>query len=410
MNGISEMFPAFGSPRSPLQGALDGFGWTRIAGEDGRFELWSAPDMPHTGVLVPLDPEREDYQVHYERAVRTLEGLLGVETVRRRLAQQLVESERQLAPTSWKRETSSPPGTIALPDGEVLHATIARQLGAAARAAVEPMPKLGRSNIFAGRDYLENSLLAPSGAGSYVVTVLVPLHRRIYLTAPEEPQPDKPARPRRSIDATKVLQTFDIALDAVTTALDAKKVQDAVEAMKLEVPQGVSQELVESLAHFVQGLEAAVVVPRQIWMPGATAKEYSFEPKDTIALMEAAEALGSEPEPTSTSLTGVITQLRHERNTPDYTVHVFTTSRGPVGRVRVNLTEDDYQRAVEAHRNDSLVRISGTLAKDGKFWWIQEVQQFHVLGEAEQKMEEAPLRSPGVKASPWTPLDFESPF
>lgn len=272
------------------------------------------------------------------------------------------------------------------------------------------MLQLGRSNTFVGRDFLDNTLLAPSGVGSYVVTALTPLHGRIYLTAPEESNPDKPPRERKSIDAGRVLQTLDHALQAVSVGLAQKTPEDSVQSMKSAVSVGVSQELVSGLAEFVSGHEAAVVVPSQLWTPGGAPREYTFEPKHTLVLLEAAAALAEETVSTQTTVTGVIAALRHEPNNPERTVQVFTTSPGPVRRVRVSLSEDDYKRAAEAHAEGEVVRISGLLTKVRKFWWLLDPTIFHVLTVAEEEAEESGLLAVHQRqSSPWTPFDFDNP-
>ncbi|MGC4152419.1 MAG: hypothetical protein QM628_04990 [Propionicimonas sp.] len=61
------------------------------------------------------------------------------------------------------------------------------------------------------------------------------------------------------------------------------------------------------------------------------------------------------------------------------TVQVFTTSRGPVRRVRLQLSEEDYEAAVDAHKVGALVRVTGQLTKPTKYRTINSPETFDAL-------------------------------
>lgn len=87
-----------------------------------------------------------------------------------------------------------------------------------------------------------------------------------------------------------------------------------------------------------------------------------------------------ESESTFATLTGIITKLKHEQGAGAYTARLVSTSSGPVRRVTLYLSEEDYLlQAVDAHRDDALVRVRGQLAREGKFWTVSDPADFDIL-------------------------------
>jgi hypothetical protein len=366
---------------------LIGAGWGLDELVPNRLEYWvprglngASEDSPSdAAIVVPLDETKSDYERLYARAFDVLRRHMGIAAFERLALEIDLASSKDLVKTSWKREVATEPGSIPWPEGRALFDAITRQLVAVAKAAVSPQAQLGRSNTYFAQDFLAATILAPSGAGSYVVNALTPVHRHIYTSPPQDALAGRPMRERQSMEAVSVLATFDGALSVIARALEESNNQDQVLAMTTAPGRGVSHELLSALADFTAGHEAAVEVPRQAWTGATRPHEIAFKPADTRVLQEAATALSRSAEATLATVTGVVTKMEHEPESEDRVVRIFTTSRGPVRRVTVRLSEDDYDAALSAHRDDSLVRVRGQLAKLGRFWTIEGPQQFEVL-------------------------------
>lgn len=376
---------------SKLQTMLIRAGWERVQRVAGAFEIWgfrtSEARLGGGTVVVPLDPTKEDYSTLYERAEGDLRRYLDPSSYLRLEALLNLEQQRDLVSTAYKRSAATTPGTIPWLAGESMHASIAGMLAASAKSTVDARAQFGRSNSYVANDFLENTILAPSGVGSYVVTALTPIHQPIFTAPPSAVVVGQKVRERHSVEAIAVVRTLDTALTEVKSALGLREVRDSVAAMTSAVRRGVSYELVTALAGFIAGTDAAIVIPRHVWLADATAHEHVFEPPDVPVLHEAARVLAATAEPTYATLTGLVTLMKHEPESDDRAVHLFTTSRGPVRRVRLRLDEDTYLKALEAHRSDALVRVTGKLAKPGKFWQIEFPEGFDVLTAAEADAE-----------------------
>jgi hypothetical protein len=376
--------------RTRLQALLVSAGWILDESEPGRFEVWTPEGeavRKDVGVVVPLDEAKGDYQRLHDRAVETLRRQIGSAAYERLATEIDAERSKDLVRTSWKREAPTAPGSIPWPQGREVFDAITRQLMAAAKAAISPMPQLGRSNAYVAQDFLAATILAPSGAGSYIVNALTPVHRHIYTSPPAEPQPDRKPRQRQSIEAVNVLATLDSALSAIESALGERDEEDQVRAMIASPGRGVSHELLSALADFAAGHEAAVITPRHAWTASLRPREVAFKPRDTPVMQRAASALAGTASSTLATITGVVTKMEHEPESEHRVVRIFTTSRGPVRRVSVHLDESDYDLAISAHREDTLVRVRGELAKVGKYWKIEDPQAFRVLDAAEEDAE-----------------------
>jgi hypothetical protein len=382
-NERPSQLPGFELGTSPrLQALLVGAGWALEQRIPERLEYWSpsgSDASPESGIVVPLDESRGDYDRLYQQALAALRRFVGPPAFERLAVQIDTELSQDLVRTSWRREADTEPGTIPWQQGRELFEAITKQLVAAAKAAVEPQALLGRANAFVAQDFLSTTILAPSGTGSYVVNALTPVHRHIYLSAPVEPKPGRVPKERQSIEAIRVLATLDAALSAVSRGLEETEERDQVEAIVASTSRGVSRELLEAVAEFSSGRESAVILPRQAWSADARPHEVAFEPKHTKVLQAAAAALTPTTAPTTATVTGVVTKLEHEPESDRWAVRLFTTSQGPVRRVTLWLDEGDYDRAIAAHSNDSLVRVRGRLAKEKKYWTITDPDAFVVL-------------------------------
>lgn len=373
---------------SHLQLLLMRAGWERRSGHTGLDEIWtpiSSGTHSNEAILVPLDSTKADFKLLTERAYDALRRYIRQGDLERLESQLQQETSYDLVPTSWKKESGPTPGSIQWIEGQSMHALAARQMIAAAKSTVEPRAYLGRANAYLAQDFISRAILAPSGMGSYVVTALTPVHERLFMSPPPDPKPGKqPERP--SIEAIAVVRTLDSALSAVIDALDQRNLEDSVVDIAASVKRGVSYELVSALAEFVGGSHAAVTIPRHAWSRQAHAHEHVFNPRDTEVLAEAAKRLDAAAEPTEAFVTGVVTLMEHEPNSDERTVRIFTTSRGPVRRVRLQLSEEDYRDALEAHKEGSLVRVVGTLKKVGKFWHM-DARRFEALSADESEAE-----------------------
>ena len=366
--------------RDPLRWLLLRVGWVEHSQVPGRYALWKPAGQRESsdlGVVVPLDSERGDYTELYERAIRELSRYVGDARFGMLSDELATEADLDLALTTWSRGSETVPGTIRWLDGQQVHMAITQQLTAAAKSAVAPARRLGRSGEYFAREFMAATLLAPSGIGSYVVNAMTPIHRTLPTSAAaiDNVQPLDGG----AIEAVAVLRRLDQALTAIEAGLSERDEGAAVGMLSEQARRGVSYELVTGLVGFMAGRESAITVPRDVWIADAVPKEFAFDPPHVHVLVRLAEVLKGEDESTRATLTGIVTKLEHEPGSTDYTVRVFTTSRGPVRRVTLHVTEQDYARCLAAHQESALVRVDGRLFKDGRFWTINEPEGLDIL-------------------------------
>lgn len=256
-----------------------------------RLEYWSpsgSDASPESGIVVPLDESRGDYDRLYQQALAALRRFVGPPAFERLAVQIDTELSQDLVRTSWRREADTEPGTIPWQQGRELFEAITKQLVAAAKAAVETAGALGSSECLRCPGFLVHDHPAPSGTGSYVVNALTPVHRHIYLSAPVEPKPGESAKGAAIDRSNKGACHLDAALSAVSRGLEETEERDQVEAIVASTSRGVSRELLEAVAEFSSGRESAVILPRQAWSADARPHEVAFEPKHTKVLQAAA--------------------------------------------------------------------------------------------------------------------------
>lgn len=361
---------------TPLETALLRLGWTPADYHEGSWRTWNS--MGEASVIIPLDESRADFPRLMRMAMSTLSRVVSPEALERAISEAANLASLEKVPALWRKESPTVPGTIPWLIGQRLHENVGHQIAALVKSTVEPKSVLGRGAIYASNYYLERTLLAPSGVGSYVLTALMPTSGPIFLK--EQPkQTGKKPKARPSIESSDVIRTFDTAMAVVREAISAGDKEEAVKLLKDSASAGVSAELLSSLSEFASETAGQIQVPSHVWRTSSTPTEYVLEPSHVPVLQQAANEL-IEQEPTPATVSGVVSAVKKDPEDAKGLATILTTSLGPVRRVRARFEPEVYDRIVEAHRKKSLVRLLGDLSKDGRYWEITPTS-LEVFGE-----------------------------
>lgn len=277
---------------------------------------------------------------------------------------------------------ADPPGTAPLPEAsEALRAAHAA-LGASATSLEDPRPVQPSRRPPRTTDLLHDVLAGPTAAGSYVMSMWVPVPTPLV---PDEDDvlfnlPDRPfAR-----EATT--RFHDAALAARAASEEYLRLNGAVDPFLDRIPDGLSANLCEALAAISGGREQPFEL-RFVWALdrplAGRASPITFEAQHTAALSEAARELRSLQPEDDVEVRGVVVRLHREARagSGEITISGIVVDNGfeRRRRVTVELSEPDYEAAIRAHDQYDDVSVTGSLIIRGTRARLTRASMFTVL-------------------------------
>lgn len=266
-------------------------------------------------------------------------------------------------------------GSIRFAKGLDLHEEVKRAVVAAANAAASDRPRKawkGRRPDSVGQ-YLERLRLGQTENASFSLTVLSP-----YSFDPEgqEQLLDDQAFGRR------VTLKFGSALMAIEAALADAVAGDAVPGFEKNIAAGVSADMCLALANLADS-ESGVQVALS-WSPAKPADgpvSLSLTPQDSAVLREVARSLAQEePEPEFV-LEGLVEEIKEkpERFNGSVVIEAKLPQQTGVRKIRVHFAERDRNLVYDAARSKRWVRVTGSLAREGKLLKLDQPHDFSIV-------------------------------
>jgi hypothetical protein len=208
-------------------------------------------------------------------------------------------------------------------------------------------------------------------AGSFIITALTPARQKF--SANRYPEGTRFVNPRayESYSGEQILNTFERALLAVRECLNEYQRSPRIDPFLEAVTEGVSYEFTRALRDLAEGSDAAVEVAR-LSRSGEqeVPKEYIFEPIDVPVLDRASNELAVNPEPQQVELIGEVTLLSRSVESGDRVIRLNVEDGADIRKARIRLSAEQYEIALEAHRQEASLRLHGTLEKEGRLFWL----------------------------------------
>ncbi|MEJ7634431.1 hypothetical protein [Aeromicrobium sp.] len=362
------------------------FAWARVAARDGLYEVWRPEDDPTDDleVVVPLDPNRGDFGALLQRAKSQVLRTYG-ESARQADELFILRSRASLDSTQWLKETPFDAGLIGWEEGERLYGAARATLVAAAKAAREPRKYHGNASAFVAKNFLEQSLMGQTEIGSFVVTAHTPAGRRFHLTKKSEDAALSKPRDTETRSGRDIIDVFERALEAVRGGLDEYRKAPRIEVFEELVDEGVSYELTKALAELSSNGDAGVEIVRHAFdgSPEIPPKTFHLTSEESQVLGHVATVFAEDPEPREVTLLGEVTFLSHSSDDPAHVIRLLVEDGADARMARVRLSADEYQQALEAHRRDARIRISGSLEREGNINWLYNARDLRVVPHTE---------------------------
>ncbi|SBS78263.1 conserved hypothetical protein [uncultured Mycobacterium sp.] len=356
-------------PRSISQ-ILESLGWAAIAESQGLpYQRWTNR-VSSEQLLVPTDTTKADYDALLARVYRTLADEHGraFEEVRRLT---MLQARAHLDAIRWIKDTPLESGIIAWDVGEEMFQVARSSLAAAAKATRETRRYFGNSSAYIAKRFLADTLMGQTEVGSFIVTAYTPSDRRFFFSkSSEETAPSKMIDPESKTGAD-IIDKLDEIVTAVRGKLDEFKHTPNAEAFDEIVPVGFSYEMANALSLLARGGDGGIRIARTgAGTSRPVDREIAFDAVEAPVLDKVAVRFAATREPEVANLVGEVTLLDHISSSGDRTIRLHVSNHPGVRTVRVRLSADQYDDAIEAHRDEKSLKVTGTIEREGRYNWV----------------------------------------
>lgn len=347
---------------------LAAHGW-RLAESVGSASTWRrSVDDHEVELLLPERRELRDYPV------RIAELVTSVAAIERRSRDDVLHALRfPLIDVQYGRtQPETPPGSTTLRDGyHAIRGVRDLFLAAASTAFLRyRQPVLPRTKPPEAMAFLERARLGQTGKGSYVISVETPVI---------DPTGDSPGT--RDV----LLHLYGAVRSARDAASESLNGAGPV-AFERQVSEGVSANLCGALAD-IGGLQRNDFTLSFTWAarlpPPTPTPDLEFGEPVIRSLKEGGRHLETVIWAHDASITGRVVELRRQRRRDIGSVIVEGSLQ--IGqsqerrRLAVQLAAYHYEQAVQAHRDEHFISVSGILRTVGREPRLTEIRSFELL-------------------------------
>ncbi len=350
-------------------------GWSRGELKEGQYAVWTRDD--DFEALLPLRSDFRDFGLRMGDLLRTLSA---------------AEDRSQLDVLSDLLVTGSDVLRVRLADDDLADGSMPIEeytrtaqkvrdlMLAAACSAIEARPVWHKRKPDQAVNYLRGVRVGQSERGSYVVTVIsrIPPMLRSQQQGLFEPNdPYERVVTRRLADA----------LHAAESAAEASASSGSAESFEAAVRRGVSANLCESIAGLAsdddthRSVEFAFSWSRSRPVAQGQISRIVLAQDRVPFIREAARVLREHAPIEDFELEGAVVKLERVEGSPTGHVTVYGLVDNDAKRVRLELPEDSYNQAVDAHRDGNAIRCSGRLVREGRGYQLKNPVDFTVRKE-----------------------------
>lgn len=255
----------------------------------------------------------------------------------------------------------------------------------AACSAWDPRPTYRAGKIKQADDYMSRVRLGQTEQGSFIVKLLAPvppaLERQTNMWPHESVEPYERRVTRRLADS----------LDAAANAIESFNLGADITIFHDVIEQGLNANLCQAAANLAEhgnGVDVSITWARTRPAPLARWSR-TFSRSDGETLREVARIFHErQPRPDET-LEGIIVKLARDENNTDRRVTMKAIVDGRLASVQAELLPEDYNKAIDAHKDNIPISVNGTLERVGRRWHLKNPVNVRRLMEDDIETDES---------------------
>ena len=249
---------------------------------------------------------------------------------------------------------------------------------AAACATISPHAVYANRKPQQAIDYLERVRFGQTERGSFVLSLQTPVPPRLYITQ-ESQKALELAIPELEIAEPfdrRVTLTLARSLDATLNATHRANAKGNLSPFQEAISLGVNANLCDALADLGLNTPTQSIGITFHWSPSRSlltqtpsSVEFSM---DHFTLLREVARLFRETEPVEEyEVVGYVEVLNREEGKFVGTITISDYALGKPRRIRITLSDNDYQRTIEAHKKEAIVQCVGELVKEGRSYVLK---------------------------------------
>lgn len=326
-------------------------------------------------VFAPGSSQLADYAESVSRVISVLAQ--SEERDELSIYRDLASADRDLI--RFRAPDADEDGSIDLDIGVDLVQQCRDALLAAACSASAPKRFYRSGSNAKATEYLKSVKLGQTEQGSFVVTILSPVPPYLELAGQQILSPEFAEEPFER----QVTRTLSQAIKAVRAAIAEVGRGGNIEAFERAVEKGVSANLCTAIAKFVvdgRGLDFSLTWARTRPTTEVRAQTV-FVSSDSTILSEAAKVLRSMTSFRNEVLQGVVIGLNRDEFPQNGRVKFKTFVDGQPRSVTIELPQDLYSRAIDAHKAGSEIKLEGDLEFEGQRYYLRTPRNLEIVEE-----------------------------
>lgn len=367
------------SPTS-VAACLRVYGWDeRDASRAGTSEWAKVVSDEEILLVCPLKMDAKDYALRMSEVLEDLSDAEGIpqDEVLRDIQTSTADLIRFRVKASGAED-----GSLPLEDGERLITGAKEVMLSAACAALEPKPYYATRKPNLAMDYLSRVRLGQSEVGSYILTVHSTIPPEVTGGQQNMFHLEQPFERRVSLTLAAALKTTQ-----------AVAVRNSVDTLK-DVASGLSANMCSALATMsgqarAHSLEVAIKWAAVRSAPAQVANRFSFSADQLGILGEAGRTLKASAQLEGAQVTGLVVVLKRDAPVEPGKVTIKGLVDGELRTIRVQLSADDYKKALEAHGHGLTVMVTGEIQRRGNVSELINPRGFSVESEEAPNDEQA---------------------
>ncbi len=352
-------------------------GWSRCGSYREHSDIYVGDTLPE--IVVPLTTRLGDYASAVAALIETFAQVADQDPLT--VYRALTTADRDAIRV---RAAESDDGSLGLNDGVALIEGASAMVLAVACSLQDPRPVYrARANREAA-DLLQQMRLGQTDQGSFVVTLLTPaMPPPLPMLFEDE---DEASDDHNAPIFRRMTKRLVEALTTVRRAAERAGSDDG-SAFVEAVASGVSANLCEALVRIIEPfpmLDISVSWARTRPVKRTPSPVSWFGPTDAALLDQAAHSLRERAPKPDMRLHGFIRILERKEEETDGTIRFRTEIDGQWQSVAAVLEQADYERAVQAHKDQAPVILNGDLERAGQRWKLLNPQLESVLRDDEE--------------------------
>jgi hypothetical protein len=362
-----------------VQGYLESHGWIQQEKIGNKASIWIQPceDGDEFEVLLPLIKELRDYSANISTLIETLE------IAEQRSQIEILNDLTNYSADILRVRVNTPKtvnGRIPFNDGIKFSHAVKKLIISATQATIKPEAYFEKKGSSSEVDRHLETLQMGHEKGSYVLDIISPLPSQTTLNfGGKLSDISEPFSRRTMKQLARSLQIVKNLAERVSS----KEID--VEHFLEVVSEGVSANLCDAIVEIDKSGEHTGVDIKLSWSPilkiGNDVPTAIFLSRNIIPVIESAAQRLKSIHKENFELRGIVINLHRLPETRTGKVTIKSNIDDKNRDVAVQLQDEDYEIAVQAHKEQSLIVCYGELSKEGKTFNLLNPRQVSIASD-----------------------------